>query len=35
VSKVFETMGTQMPALKKGRREKKKKEMNKIAHVFL
>ena len=32
VSKISKTMGTQMPALKTKRR---KKEMNKIAHVFL
>ena len=30
VSEILKTMGTQMPAMKKG-----KEEMNKIAHVFL
>jgi hypothetical protein len=31
---MIKTMGTSMPAWKKGRKKKEKK-MNKIAHVFL
>ena len=33
VSEISKTMGTQMPTIKRER--KKKREMNKIAHVFL